>query len=94
MATRSAQIPAGQATDLTAALQLERGLSYLVEVTSTSTDSILIAQGGDPETVGGHLVAAGEPSRLIRQGSEVWFARFYNLQGRSATLTATEASCA
>ena len=33
MATRSAQIAPGQAVDLTAALQLERGRSYLVEVT-------------------------------------------------------------
>ena len=91
MATRSLAIAAGSAVDLTAGLALVAGKSYLIEISSQSDDAINLALGDDPEVVGGHAIFASEPGRLIRQGADTWFGRFYALDGRSATLTATEA---
>ena len=68
MATRSADIAPGSAVDITAALSLVSGKSYLIEITSKSEDAINLALGGDPETVGGHSLFAGDPGRLIRAG--------------------------
>ena len=96
MATRSASIPTGAAVDITAALQLENGVGYLISVGpgAKSDDVVTLALGGDPEVVGGHFLIAGDVGRFIKQGPENWFARFYNQQNRSSQLTVTEADCA
>ena len=92
MATRSASIAPGAPVDITAALALEDGRSYLLELgpDAYGSDSVDIALGGDPETVGGHALCAGDRGRFIRQGPAIWFARHYDLQGRATQLTATE----
>ena len=56
-----------------------------------SEDYVIVALGGDPETVGGHSWMPGGPARFIRQGPGTWFARHYNLQDRATQLTVTEA---
>ena len=93
MATRSASIPPGAAVDITAALALETGRGYLLAVgpNAKSTDYVIVALGGDPETAGGHFLDAGGPGRFIRQGPDTWFARHYDLQDRATQLTVTEA---
>ena len=96
MATRSAMIPTGVAVDITAALTLETGHGYLIELgpSAQADDAVWVANAGDPNdlSVGGHLVLPGtEAGRLIRQGSGAWFARFYAPTGRETQLTATEA---
>ena len=96
MATRAAMIATGAAVDITAALALEAGRGYLIEIGpgAKADDSVWIAAGGDPNdlTIGGHLILPGtEAGRLIRQGSAAWFARFYDLPARETQLTATEA---
>ena len=91
MATRSASIPPGAAVDITAALALENGQGYLLSLGAKSGDHVIVALGADPESVGGHFLDAGGPGRFIRQGPDTWFARHYNLQGRAAQLTVTEA---
>ena len=92
MATRSASIPPGAAVDITAALALEDGKSYLIEIgpDAYATDSVTIALGADPETVGGHALSAGDRGRFIRQSPATWFARHFDEQGRASQLTATE----
>ena len=96
MATRSAMIATGAAVDISAALALENGRGYLIEMgpAAKADDSVWIANGGDPNdlSIGGHLIISGsEAGRLIRQGSASWFARFYDLPARETQLTATEA---
>ena len=93
MATISASIPPGSAVDITAALALENGRGYLLAMgpNAKSEDYVIVALGGDPETVGGHSLDAGGPGRFIRQGPGTWFARHYNLQDRATQLTVTEA---
>ena len=93
MATRSASIPTGAAVDITSALSLENGRGYLLAMgpNAKSEDSVILALGEDPETVGGHFLNAGGPGRFIGQGPDTWFARHYNLQGRATQLTVTEA---
>ena len=96
MATRSAMLASGAAVDITAALALEVGRGYLIEIGpgAKADDAVWIANGGDPNdlTIGGHLIISGtEAGRLIRQGGASWFARFYDLPARETQLTATEA---
>ena len=96
MATRAAMIATGAAVDITAALALEAGRGYLIEVGpgAKADDAVWIANGGDPNdlTIGGHLVLSGtEAGRFIRQGSDSWFARFYDLPARETQISATEA---
>ena len=92
MATRSASVPPGAAVDITAALALEDGKSYLIEIgpDAYATDWVTIALGADPETVGGHALSAGDRGRFIRQGPATWFARHFDEQGRASQLSATE----
>ena len=93
MATRSVTITAGGARDVTAALSLVSGRSYLIEVGvgAKSNDTVRLALGADPDAdgVGGHILFAGERGRVIRQGTARWFARCDPLP--STVLTATEA---
>ena len=96
MATRSTMIATGAAVDISAALALENGRGYLIEIGpgAKADDAVWIANGGDPNdlAIGGHLVLSGtEAGRLIRQGTLSWFARFYDRPAQSTQLTATEA---
>ena len=96
MATRSTMIATGAAVDISAALALENGRGYLIEIGpgAKADDSVWIANGGDPNdlAIGGHLVLFGtEGGRLIRQGAASWFARFYEQPMRETQLSATEA---
>ena len=89
MATRSADIAAGSAVDLTAALSLRDGTSYYVGLGPTAfpNDFAVVALDGDPDAVGGHVVDAIE-GQLVRQfAGTTWFVRVE----RDTSLTATEA---
>ena len=97
MATRSAMIPTGVAVDITAALTLETGHGYLIELgpSAQADDAVWVANAGDPNDL-----ECRRPSGASRHRSRAsnppgergsWFARFYAPTGRETQLTATEA---
>ncbi len=95
MATRSADIPKDRAVDLTAALSLAVGVTYLIDLGRDllSGDYALLALGGDPEAeeIGGHPLFFDRGGVLVYQpAGQTWQVRVYS-DASAVQMTATEA---